>query len=151
MTRRFTGWHMLAILVAFFGVVIGVNLTMATLASRSFGGLVVANSYVASQHYNEWLAEARKQRELGWSARVEAADGRLTVSADAANAPLAGATVTAVAAHPLGRVPEVALRFRESAPGRYEAEARLPEGRWRLHLSLARDGRRADFLKEVAW
>ena len=41
---RFTGYHMLAIMVAFFGVVIAVNLTMATFASRSWTGLVVENS-----------------------------------------------------------------------------------------------------------
>ncbi|TGV41583.1 cytochrome oxidase, partial [bacterium M00.F.Ca.ET.168.01.1.1] len=38
--REFTGRHMLVIILAFFGVVIAVNLTMATLASTSWTGLV---------------------------------------------------------------------------------------------------------------
>ena len=44
MTRRFTGYHMTAILLAFFGIVVAVNLVMATLATRTFGGVVVENS-----------------------------------------------------------------------------------------------------------
>ena len=49
MTRKFTGWHMTAILVGFFAIVISVNLFMARAAIGSFGGVVVDNSYVASQ------------------------------------------------------------------------------------------------------
>ena len=64
MTRRFTGWHMTAIMFAFFGVVVSVNMLMATLATRTFGGTVVENSYVASQSFNRWLAEARAQDRL---------------------------------------------------------------------------------------
>src|SRR3546814_10033574 len=64
--RRFTGWHMTAILIAFFAAVIAVNMLMATVAVRSFGGTVVENSYVASQKFNGWLAQARAQRRLGW-------------------------------------------------------------------------------------
>jgi nitrogen fixation protein FixH len=54
--RRFTGRHMTGILVAFFGVVMTVNFTMAYVAISGFGGTVVDNSYVASQNYNRWLA-----------------------------------------------------------------------------------------------
>ena len=49
---EFTGRHMLAIMLAFFGVIIAVNLVMATLASKSWTGLVVKNTYVASQQFN---------------------------------------------------------------------------------------------------
>ena len=55
MQRAFTGRHMAAIMVAFFGVVIVVNLLNARLASSTFGGEVVENSYVASQDFNRWL------------------------------------------------------------------------------------------------
>jgi len=63
MTKRFTGWHMTGILLGFFGIIVAVNFTMATLATRTFGGVVVQNSYVASQRYNEWLKAARAQAE----------------------------------------------------------------------------------------
>ena len=48
----FTGWHMLAIMLAFFGTIITVNFTMAYLATSSWSGLVVKNTYVASQQFN---------------------------------------------------------------------------------------------------
>ncbi len=49
----FTGHHMLIVMLAFFGaVMIAANLTMASFASRSWSGLEVPNSYVASQEYN---------------------------------------------------------------------------------------------------
>jgi len=59
-TGPFTGKHFAVIIVAFFAVVIGVNLFMATQASATFGGVVVENSYVASQEFNKWLDEAEQ-------------------------------------------------------------------------------------------
>ncbi|WP_431470593.1 FixH family protein [Sphingosinithalassobacter sp. LHW66-3] len=148
MLRRFTGWHMLAAMIGFFGVIIGVNVTMATFATRTFGGVVVKNSYVASQKFNGWLADARAQERLGWSTRVQVIDRRLVVIADAAG-PLAGATMRATATHPLGRLPEVPLTFHEAEPGRYVANTRLPVGRWRLRLGVERGPDRAAFVEEV--
>ena len=54
---RFTGWHMVGVLGLFFGVTILVNLALAFFANGSWTGLIVKNSYVASQHYNERLAK----------------------------------------------------------------------------------------------
>ena len=79
-TGPFTGKHFTVIMVAFFAVVIGVNLLMARAASSTFGGVVVENSYVASQEFNTWLAEARKEKALGWSAQAtRLPDGRVSV------------------------------------------------------------------------
>jgi nitrogen fixation protein FixH len=50
---------MAMILVAFFAVVIAVNLLMARLAISTFGGVVVENSYVASQHFNTLAGRGR--------------------------------------------------------------------------------------------
>jgi nitrogen fixation protein FixH len=74
---RFTGWHMLASMIAFFGVIIVVNLFMATLASRSWPGLVVKNSYVASQEYNDQLSQAKVQAQRGWVSHVSYRDGTI--------------------------------------------------------------------------
>jgi len=63
--RPFTGRKMAAIMVAFFAVVIIVNVYMAREASSTFGGVVVENSYVASQQYNRWLDEASAENALG--------------------------------------------------------------------------------------
>jgi nitrogen fixation protein FixH len=65
--KEFTGRHLLLIMLAFFGVIITVNLTMATFARSSWTGLVVENSYVASQEFNEKAAEERAQLALGYT------------------------------------------------------------------------------------
>jgi len=141
MTRKFTGWHMTGILVAFFGTVVAVNVTMARLAIGTFGGTVVDNSYVASQHYNEWLAEARRQDELGWTVG-HPVRGRDDVAIDIATAagPLTGATVTAQVEHPLGRLPGLSLTFVAAEPGRYRSTRAVPAGRWRMRIAIGSGG-----------
>ena len=67
MNGQFTGKHMAAVLVCGFAIVIGVNLFMARAAISTFGGLVVENSYVASQNFNGWLEEARQVKSFGWT------------------------------------------------------------------------------------
>jgi nitrogen fixation protein FixH len=77
-TRRsgeFTGAHMVALMVAFFGVVIAVNLALAFYARSSWTGLVVENAYVASQEFNERAAEGKAQAALGWAGTL-VIDGR---------------------------------------------------------------------------
>lgn len=149
--RRFTGWHMTAILVAFFAVVIAVNLLMATVAVHSFGGTVVENSYVASQRFNGWLAAARAQDRLRWKDGV-ATDGArhvvLTLDDDAGT-PIRGGTVKALAQHPLGRAADIPLAFRQAAPGRYVSEAALPPGRWRVRLDVWHGGGEQHLLREI--
>ncbi len=133
--RRFTGWHMTGILVAFFGGVAAVNFTMASYASSTFGGIVVENSYVASQEFNGWLEQARESEALGWQAVTTwRPDGRLVVSASDAPDYL---TVRATARHPLGRRPDQALGFTRIAEGTYLSDGELAEGRWTLRLELS--------------
>jgi nitrogen fixation protein FixH len=90
MQGTFTGRHMLAIMLAFFGLVIAVNVTMAVVAGSTWTGFVVRNSYVASQEFNGKVAAARAQDALGWKAELAIADGqaRLTLF-DRDGAPLA--------------------------------------------------------------
>jgi len=150
MTRRFTGWHMAAILVAFFGVVIAVNATMAFFASSTFGGVVVENSYVASQHYDHWLAEARAQDKAGWRALPAPAAGRLTVVLTQRGVTIADARLTAIARHPLGRQPDRRLTLRwDAVAARYRADQPLPAGRWLIEIVGARGSERLRFEDEV--
>ena len=87
----FTGRHMLLIMVSFFGVVIAVNFYMAYNATHSFAGLVVENSYVESQHFNEKLEAVRRQAALGWTVGVTVKADAVTVDArDARGVPVRG-------------------------------------------------------------
>lgn len=145
MTKSFTGRHMTAILVAFFGVVIAVNMLMATLATRTFGGTVVDNSYVASQKFNGWLKAARDQANLGWTIEPGlAADRRVTVRLS-----VAGASVAATARHPLGRQPDVALRFHTDGD-RMVSDRPLPPGRWTVHLTVRKGAEEARIVESLA-
>lgn len=129
----FTGRHITAILVVFFGIVIGVNVFMARSAISTFGGVVVENSYVASQHYNTWLDEAAKEKALGWQAEASRkADGRVAVKLS--GAPAQGVTLSGDAWHPLGRLPDQPLRFTRQADGTFLSDAALPSGRWKLRI-----------------
>ena len=76
---EFTGWHMLACMLAFFGVIIVVNFGMAMLASSTWTGLVVKNSYVASQKFNGELAAAKLQKSHGWKSGLAYKNGILTL------------------------------------------------------------------------
>ncbi|MFZ4690108.1 MAG: FixH family protein [Polymorphobacter sp.] len=134
--RRFTGRHMWAVMVGFFGVVIAVNFTMAWFASNSFGGTVVDNSYVASQKFNGWLAASRAQARLGWTTDL---------SLDATRHPVlltggSGFTATGTAHHPLGGAADVPLAFVAAGDGRLVAVQALPGGRWLVRVAVNRDG-----------
>ena len=75
---QFKGWHMLVCMIAFFGIIIAVNVTMAMLASGTWTGLVVKNTYVASQKFNESLEQAKRQKEAGLSSRITYSNDQLT-------------------------------------------------------------------------
>jgi nitrogen fixation protein FixH len=142
MTKRFSGWHMTAILLGFFGVVVAVNMTMALFATRTFGGTVVENSYVASQHYNGWLKAARKQDRLGWTIKPRLdRSRRVLVSVNANDVKISG-----FARHPLGREPDAPLTFGE---GLRSAEA-LPPGRWAVHLLVRRGNDEARLIEVLS-
>ncbi len=75
---EFTGRHMAIIMVSFFGVIITVNLTMAIFANTTWTGLVVKNSYVASQEFNGVLQQSRKQAALGWRGEISGSGKTVT-------------------------------------------------------------------------
>lgn len=145
MIREFTGRHMLFVMFGMFGTIIAVNLVMAHYAVATFGGTVVDNSYVASQDYNRWLADARAQKALGWTVSARAlADRRIAVVVTPADAILSGS-----AHHPLGRASDRTLRFEHNGAGRWTSIGPLPAGRWRLRLTLVGNDRTARFAAEI--
>ena len=140
-SKPFTGKHMALVMAGFFGTVIAVNMLLADLAVSSFSGVVVENSYVASQGFNRLLGEARADRALGWKLQLaRSPDGAVRFAlTDAQGAPLRGAVVEAQADHPLGaKVPPVILAPKEVAPGIYEAA--LGSGRWHVAVQVRAQG-----------
>ncbi len=148
--KAFTGWHMTAILVAFFAVVMTVNFTMARFAMSTFGGKVVENSYVASQHYNAWLKRAAAQDRLGWSESIDLDAARhvlLRVRKD--DQPLKGLRVSATVNHPVGRTAPAALHFEAAANGVLRSTRPLAAGRWQLDLVIRHWADEARYRRDV--
>ncbi|WP_439501392.1 FixH family protein [Aminobacter ciceronei] len=129
--RAFTGRHMLAIMVAFFGVIIAVNLLMATFARTSWTGLVVQNTYVASQQFNERVAEQRAQAALGWKGKLTIVNGEIHYSlTDAAGAPVAIDSVTASFRRPAYEAEDWQVSLQREADGTFSIATPLRDGIW---------------------
>jgi nitrogen fixation protein FixH len=130
--KPLTGRKVLLIAVTAFGVVLAANLTMLLAATGTFPGLVVKNSYVASQG---WDRKADAQRALGWKAVAEYADGNLRVMMTGrTGAPLAGLSVVAVVGRPASTRDDQRLELTEGADG-YAAPLELASGRWRVMIT----------------
>ncbi len=67
---RITGRHVAWMFGLFFAVVCAANLVFALVATGTWTGLVVPDSYVASQRYNAVLHQAAEQQALGWNGRL---------------------------------------------------------------------------------
>lgn len=135
---KFTGRHMAIIMVAGFGIVIAVNVAMAAVAIGGFQGVVVENSYVASQQFNGWLGQAEKARALGWQvtpARDE--DGFVTLTT--AGVP-AGTRFVGALRRPLGEKAFADLTFRPVADGTWRSDQPVAAGRWLIRLSAQAEG-----------
>jgi len=133
---RFTGWHMLMIMVAFFGTVIAVNGYMAYEASKSWTGLIVKNGYVASQDFNHKLAEAQAQAARGWHGDIGFSSGMLSFTLtgkDGAPVPLTG--VSATIGRPAFDKDDHTLALTYTGNGRYEAADALAAGPWAITVT----------------
>lgn len=145
-----TGPKAFAIFSSFFVVIVVVNLILAVQAVRTFPGLEVRNSYIASQSFE---AERDAQEALGWTARASVRGAELVLTLVGPDGrPVRGATVAAT----LGRA---TVRSEDRRPAfafdgtAWRAPAALAPGRWSLQLgATAADGtpfrQRLDLLVE---
>lgn len=134
-TAEFTGRHMLVIMLAFFGTIIAVNIGMARLAGSSFGGLVVENSYVASQEFNGRLKQSRQQVALQWTSVLTIVDGtiryRLT---DRVGKPVSATSVTIQFRHPSYEAADWNVKLKPTGNGTLEAVHAARDGTWNVQI-----------------
>lgn len=135
--RKITGYHVLFGFVAAFGVIISVNVYLAVSAVKTFPGLEVKNSYVASQQFD---ANRAAQEALGWEIGADHRDGQLVLSINDENGPVEVQSLTAT----LGRATTVAddmspdFVFNGQA---YVAPVELRDGNWNIRMvAVAPDG-----------
>jgi nitrogen fixation protein FixH len=133
-----TGPKAFAIFSSFFVVIIAVNLVLAVQAVRTFPGLEVKNSYVASQSFE---AERRAQEALGWTTAARIEDGELILTVEGPDGrPVATAEVAAVLGRATMRDEDQALAFFFNGLD-WRAPVAVGPGQWHLALDLkAADG-----------
>ncbi|HEX9321392.1 MAG TPA: FixH family protein [Xanthobacteraceae bacterium] len=147
--RRLTGRAVLLYVLAFFGVIVGVNLVMMKLAIDTMPGLEVDSSYRAGNAYNAEIAAARGQSAREWQVAGHlrrGADGRafLEVQAqDRGGAPLSGLAFSAHLERPIDKRADRSVALREQGVGIYRGEAEnLAPGQWDLVLEAERGSER---------
>lgn len=143
--RELTGRMVLAITLSFFGVIIAVNVVMATFAVQTFPGLEVRNTYVASQGFNDRL---RAQQALGWSVDADLTGGVLRVDLrNAAGEPAPVASISGVLGRPTTERADIVPEFTFDGTA-HVAQVQVDHGNWDLRLrATAADG--TDFTYRV--
>ena len=139
----FTGWHMVGVLVLFFGTIISVNFYMAYNAVTSWSGLVAENTYVASQQFNGKAAEARTLTATGITGRITAngSDIRYEVF-HPKNGPVAADGLTLKFKRPVGEHQDFELDLVPVGQGIFVATHEILPGQWIVDASAIRDGKR---------
>ncbi|NPU10758.1 MULTISPECIES: FixH family protein [Bradyrhizobium] len=144
-----TGRMVLAMLVAFFGIVIGVNVVMMKLAISTLPGTEVDSAYSASLGYEKEIAAARAQDARRWQveAHIERGAGGAAVvqvnARDASGNPVSGLTFQGRLERPADKRADQEVALAEVGIGIYRgtAEAIAP-GQWDLVLEGDSSGRR---------
>jgi nitrogen fixation protein FixH len=147
--RGLSGRTVLFSLIGFFAVVIGVNVTMMTLAISTMPGTEVESPYLAGIKYNTEIASARAQGARGWhlTSHVDrAGDRRAVVTIEARDhdgAPLTGLALSVKLARPTDQRADRAFSLGEPAAGRYSGDALdVAAGIWDLEVEADRGGER---------
>lgn len=130
-SRPFTGRHMAIIMVSFFAVVFGVNAALVVFASKSWTGLVVQNSYVASQSFDADTRKLTQSAAMGLQSNVSYAGGKIVLHlADpAANALQASKVLLTIGISSSDREDRTLL-LQPVSPGVFAVETTLKPGRW---------------------
>ena len=130
MTRELKGRHVFLIAISAFAVIIAANLTMLFAATGSFPGLVVKNSYIASQGWNERTAE---QEALGWTTDVVYSDGAIEIDVTTAGGVrVQDVRLIAIIGRPATDTMDQTLPL--SGPSPYTIPVTLAPGKWMLRL-----------------
>jgi nitrogen fixation protein FixH len=136
-------------ILAFFGVVIAVNVTMGTLAIRTLPGIDIDNPYGSGLAYNEEISAARAQDARGWhvAAHVErAANGQGSIALEARDAggvALTGMVFTVRLARPTDRRADLAVPLVEREKGQYRGVVEdVAAGQWELIIEGDRGSQR---------
>lgn len=129
-TALFTGRHMLIILLAFFGVVFAANFTMAYFAFSSWTGLVVKNSYVASQEFNE-TTEKLENAAKGIDTDISYSAEKLTITlSERGGSGIFASNVEIRLGRPFNEKQDQVIALSAAGNGVFSADVALAKGQW---------------------
>lgn len=146
--RPITGRFVLLCLLAFFGIVIAVNVVMARYAVATFGGVETASSYKAGLAFRSEEEAAGKQAGRHWNVDARLSDlgggGRVidVSAADAGGKPIAGLSAMVRLAHPTDARHDVKVELVDLGGGRYRATLDATPGQWDLVVDLSQGDER---------
>ncbi|MCW8843272.1 MAG: FixH family protein [Rhodobacteraceae bacterium] len=145
--KKLTGKHVAMIFVGAFGIIIGVNIALAVSAVRTFPGLEVKNSYVASQEFNTRLQE---QTALGWNVKAEYSGGMLVLAiTDEEGGAVKPQTLDAVVGRPTHIKDDVTPDFQFDGNA-FVAPVELGRGNWNIRMkATTADG--TEFIQRVVF
>lgn len=135
------GWHVLAMLLVFFGVVFAVNFTFIAVATRTHPGEEVSRAYARGLDFNDTLERRHRQASLGWNARFNLVEGVLLVEVrDPAGEPVRGLDLAGAMTHPTTTARDCPLEFLDRGDGVYAAVLPCREaGQWRVRAENRSD------------
>jgi nitrogen fixation protein FixH len=147
--KPLTGRMVLFMLVAFFGVVIGVNMIMMRLAIQTLPGTEVDSAYSASLAYEKEIVAAHDQDARNWKVNAHiqrGSDGGATVQVEArdnSGVPMSGLKFQGRFERPTDRRADQPVVLAEMGIGIYRGTAPLiGPGQWDLVLEAVEAGRR---------
>jgi len=147
--KPLTGHKVLFMLVAFFGVVIAVNVTMMKLAILTLPGTEVDSAYSASLAYEKEIIAARDQNARNWTvdAHVQrSGQGGATLQVEARDhngQPMSGLKFQGRFERPTDRRADLPVVLAEVGIGIYRGSAPvIAPGQWDLVLEGASAGQR---------
>lgn len=127
---KLTGWHVLMIFGSGFAVIILVNLLLAYSAIRTFPGLEVSNSYVASQEFN---ARKAAQEGLGWTVVAEHENGILRLRITDTQGPVEVARLETTVGRATHVLEDQTPTFTFDGEA-YVAPVALADGNWNIRM-----------------
>jgi len=137
--RPITGRTVLFGMLAFFGVIIAVNMLFVYFALESWPGLSTDKAYEDGLAYNKTLEAAARQSELGWQSRVGLENGAQlsAMLLNKSGAGVSGGTVTARLVRPTHEGIDQTIMLKEFQPGHYLGPVSpLLPGRWKVELRV---------------
>ncbi|WP_216671261.1 FixH family protein [Mangrovicoccus sp. HB161399] len=133
-----TGFKVLMIAVASFGIVIAVNVVMAWQAVATFPGIETASSYQASQEFD---VHKSAQLALGWTVDARYADKVLEIEITGPDGgPAEISSMAALVGWATSTRDDVTPEFTRNGAV-YATPLDLPDGNWNIRLkAVAADG-----------